>query len=102
MAYKRAGYWYRSRRNGRQVQTEYLGPGALGEFVALIDAQQQGERCEQREAQAVEREAQRAIDRPLDEAGAELRELLRVVLASAGYHQHKGTWRKRRNGNRGR
>ena len=34
MAYKRAGYWYRSRRNGRQVQTEYLGPGALGEFVA--------------------------------------------------------------------
>jgi len=98
MAYRRGGYWYRSRRNGGQVETEYLGAGILGQYAATIDAEEQERRREEREAQAAERQAQAAIDRRLDEAGAELRGLLREVLQAAGYHQHKGTWRKRRDG----
>lgn len=81
--------------------TEYMGAGILGQYAAMIDADEQERRREEREAQAAERQAQAAIDRPLDEVGAELRGLLRVVLEGAGYHQHKGTWRKRRKrGNR--
>lgn len=98
MAYKRGGYWYRSRRVGGQVTTEYLGAGPLGELAAMMDGEEQARRREERKAQAAERQAQAAIDRELDAAGAELRGLVREVLRAAGYHQHKGTWRKRRNG----
>jgi hypothetical protein len=98
MAYRRGGYWYRSKRNGGQVETEYLGSGDLGEFVALMDAQEQERRQEEREALAAERAAQAAIDGPLDAAAAQLRGLIGEVLQGAGYHQHKGTWRKRRHG----
>ena len=55
MAYMRGGYWYRSRRNGGRVETEYLGAGPLGEFAALMDAQEQERRQAEREAQAAER-----------------------------------------------
>jgi hypothetical protein len=96
MAYRRGGYWYRSKRNGGRVETEYLGAGPLGELAALMDAQEQERRQAEREAQAAEREAQAAIDGPLDAAAAELRRLVGEVLRSCGYHSHKGQWRKRR------
>ena len=98
MAYKRGGYWYRSRRNGGRVTTEYLGAGILGEFAAVMDAEEQERRRKEREAIDAERQAQAAIDGPLDTAAAELRGLIGEVLQGAGYHQHKGTWRKRRHG----
>lgn len=101
MAWLRHGrYWYRSRRNGAQVQAEYLGPGDLGAFVALMDAQEQERRQAEREAMAAARAAQAAIDGPLDAAAAELRALVGEALRGAGYHQHKGTWRKRRDGHK--
>ncbi len=98
MAYRRGGYWYRSRRNGPQVETEYLGAGDLGELSAYLDAAKQEERREEREAMQALRDEQAAIDRQLDAAGAALGGLVGAILEGAGYHKHKGTWRKRRYG----
>lgn len=98
MAYRRGGYWYRSRRNGPQVETEYLGAGDLGELSAYLDAAKQEERREEREAIKAEQEAQAAIDRQLDAAGAALGGLVGAILEGTGYHKHKGQWRKRRYG----
>jgi hypothetical protein len=100
MAYRRSGYWYKSRRSGHRVETEYLGAGILGEFAAVMDAEEQERRRKEREAIDVERQAQAAIDRPLDAVEAELRHLVGQVLRNAGYHQHKGTWRRRRDGHK--
>jgi len=98
MAYRRGGYWYRSRRNGPQVETEYLGSGVLGELSAHLDATQQEERREKREAMQALRDEQAAIDRQLDAAAAALGGLVGAILEGVGYHKHKGQWRKRRHG----
>jgi hypothetical protein len=96
MAYRRGRYWYRSRRSGPRVTTEYLGAGPLGQFVAMMDAAELARRQEAREALQQEHQVQTVIDRALDMAGAKLRGLVREVLHGAGYHQHHRQWRKRR------
>jgi len=100
MAYQRNGYWYRSVRDGDQVRTEYLGTGPLAEAMATLDALKREERELEWAAMRAEREAQREIDRAIDAVGAEVRVLTKTVLEAHGYHQHKGTWRKRRDGQR--
>lgn len=96
MAYKRNGYWYRSRREGRRVVTDYLGNGLLAELLAEDAAMEAAQRKLEREAQAAEREREREIDRAIDQAGDELRLLVRACLLANGYHNHKGQWRRRR------
>lgn len=98
MAYKRGRYYYRSKREGQHVRTEYLGTGVLALAIAELDAE---ERERQRQEQAIvraEQEAQRAIDRKIDEEGDLVRTLTRAVLLVSGYHNHKGQWRRRRDG----
>jgi len=94
MAYRRGLYWYRIRREGQRVRTEYLG---LGELWARLDASEREKREIEREAVREEKRRELEVDRALDAEGALLRELTRVVLVANGYHQHKGQWRKRRN-----
>jgi hypothetical protein len=99
MAYKRRGkYWYRSRRDGRQVQTQYLGAGDWADAMGELDAIERQELELARDAEREERQRQRDIDAKLDAAAAAVRDLTRAALLASGYHQHKGTWRKRRDG----
>ena len=63
MVYKRRGYWYQSRREGRQVRTEYLGAGPLAEAEADRDRAQR----EAREAVRLEEEAERQREQLVDD-----------------------------------
>ncbi len=96
MAYKRGGYWYRSRREGRRVVTDYLGNSELAALLAEDDAMEAAERELERQAERARREREREIDAQVDAAGDELRLLVRAHLLANGYHQHKGQWRRRR------
>ena len=98
MAYLRGRYYYRSRREGRRVVTEYLGAGELAQAIAQLDVLEQWERAQERAAIRAERAREREVDRNLDAAGDLLRLLAQATLLVNGYHAHKGQWRRRRDG----
>ena len=98
MAYRRGRYYYRSKREGHSVVTEYLGGGEIAELTAQIDAMERQREAEERKSIREERAEQRAIDTQIDAGGRELRRVLRAYLLANGYHTHKGQWRKRRDG----
>ncbi len=88
----------RSRREGGRVVREYLGAGEVAEALAHADETirrvRELERARGR-AEAGRLEVLAAPARGLDEA-AEV--LVRAHLLAAGWHRHKGEWRKMRRG----
>ena len=91
-------YYYQSRRVGGRVVSEYVG---RGEIAALISATESGFRRE-REAELAERRTEREeFDRresDIREWFARTERLAELALAMAGYHKHRGQWRRRRHG----
>jgi hypothetical protein len=95
MAWERRGgryYYYRKRRQGNQVVSEYIGAGELAESAAALDALEGQLRRAGREA----RLARLALDARVDEACDLIGALTYAALLAAGYHTHKGQWRKKR------
>ncbi len=89
-------YFYRKRRNGGRVVSEYVGRGQLAEAVAAQDESKRLAQDQQRELLRQERERQRAIDEKVDRACHLIRNLRYAALLLNGYHMHRGQWRKRR------
>ncbi|MBU0607063.1 MAG: hypothetical protein KKI08_04215 [Armatimonadetes bacterium] len=97
-AYQRNGYWYRSKREGDRVVTEYLGRRSwVQAVVELDDLERQQRQAEQARARA-EREAALELDREIDRLGDLTREITGAVLVVSGYRSHKRQWRKQRHG----
>jgi hypothetical protein len=89
-------YYYRKRKRGGRVLSEYIGAGDFAELAALHDQAK-------RERRAQMRQALRAVQAAASHADAPVRALLFIVadvvkriLESRGWHQHKRQWRKRR------
>ena len=91
-------YYYRKRREGKRVISEYVGRGELAEAIATLDALNRHEQEGERAALRDEREAQRDVDQVIDAAEELLRVVTGAVLLASGYHRHKGQWRRRRDG----
>ena len=103
MGWERRGnsqYYYRMIRRGRRVVSEYIGSGELAILTALLDEEQRAERQEQQEAERRRREDADYVDQGLDQIDDTLRLLTTIMLEQAGYHRHKGQWRKQRHGRR--
>jgi len=101
MGWERRGavtYYYRKRRIGGRVVSEYVGGGVVGEAVALQDKSDRLERAKQRKADRQASEEMRTLDRQADEVAELIRALTRGVLLATGHHTHGGQWRKRRDG----
>ena len=89
-------YYYRKRRVGARVVSQYVGAGALAALVASLDTL---DRC----GEAAERAAAREVSRPMEEADQALTDLAgalaartRAVLLLNDYHPHQGQWRRTR------
>jgi hypothetical protein len=101
MAWERRGgqaYYYRSVRDGGRVKKEYLGAGEFAEALARSDEAIRRARQMERERGRAEAERLRELAAPvlrLDEAADEL--LRAEELVAAGFHRHKGVWRRGRN-----
>jgi hypothetical protein len=89
-------YYTRSRKVNGRVVREYVGTGPLAEFVAQMDALKRLRREERAKAWREERESLEALDRSLEELYEAARVLTQATLLTAGFHQHRGEWRKRR------
>ena len=91
---KRGGLYYtRSKRTSSQMVREYVGTGRLAELAAAMDAEQRRMREEERQRRKQETQA---VSTALEALAAATDELLASTLRGAGYHQHKGQWRRRR------
>jgi len=89
-------YYYRKRRIGDRVVSEYVGTGPVAEAAAAIDERERLAREEAREQWRRERERQRAIDEKVDRACHLIRNLTYAALLLNGHRMHRGQWRKRR------
>ena len=89
-------YYYRKKRIGSRVFSEYVGAGWLAELEAEGDMMEREQRRRQQEEWEEMKAEVKALDRELDSVGDLTRCLTRAVLLLAGYHPHKGQWRKRR------
>lgn len=89
-------YYYRKKRRGRRVISEYIGAGPGAELIATLDQAEREMTQAERDRWRAEIAEQRRIDRELDRVGAGLRGLVAEALRAAGYHRHKGQWRRKR------
>lgn len=89
-------YYYRKRRVGGHVISEYLGAGEWVEAIADLTRLDRIERAEERAAQHAEREHEQNKDADVDAVADLLNTLAAGTLLLAGCHTHKGTWRRRR------
>ena len=93
-------YYYRKRREGGRVVSQYVGAGELATAFAYLEdtSSKQRRALAKREAALFEAECQhwRGVETLARDLDAAVRTLVREALTAAGYHQHKGQWRKRR------
>src|SRR5262249_34993764 len=89
-------YYFRKVRINGRVVSQYVGGGALGAEAAALDAQQRAERCARADARQAEWAHWDELDTLLQEIYDAVEQLVRATLQAAGYHYHRGEWRKHR------
>ena len=91
-------YYTRSHKRDGRITREYIGRGELADLIAQRDVLKR----QQRLAELAQRRKQRAADERLDAALDEFCRLAEAAahaaLLEAGYHAHKGQWRRKENG----
>ena len=90
-------YYTRSRREGGRVVREYVGSGEIAEALAHADETIRRVRELERARRRAEAERLEALADPVLRLGEAADELLRAELVAAGFHRHKGVWRRGRN-----
>lgn len=89
-------YYYRKRREGKRVISEYVGRGELAEAMAVLDALEREECQAEQDRDRTKLEEQLVIDREIDGVSDLVGIVTRAVLLASGYHTHKGQWRRKR------
>ncbi len=89
-------YYYRKRREGGRVVSEYVGDGPLADACEALDEAEKEKRRLEREALRQEREALDRQAGQVKDVLDQIRALTHAALIAGGYHMHKGQWRKRR------
>ena len=91
-------YYYRKRREGSRVVSEYVGGGHVAALCAQLDAAERAEEKARRATERRGRETDEALDGLLEAIGAALRTAAACELVAAGCHNHRGQWRVIRGG----
>lgn len=91
-------YYYRKKRIGKKVNSEYIGSGPVAEKIAQEDElnrRRQNKEKQVWQRRKIEIEAMDDLLYSLDDI---TRKLIYANLILAGYHTHKYEWRKKRDG----
>ncbi len=95
---ERGGLYYtRSRREGGRVVREYVGGGLAGLLASEADRIERERREVQNCRHRQELERLRRLCAPVDVLSEVAEVLTRAEFIAAGYHRHKGEWRRGRN-----
>jgi hypothetical protein len=99
MGWKKRGnhsYYYRQRREGGRLVSEYIGAGLLAELTAAQVADHREERMRARLRLAQQRREHAEMEEQIEQISELIEEHLAAELVAAGYHRHKREWRRRR------
>jgi hypothetical protein len=89
-------YYYKKKRVGSKVVSEYQGGGELVHIIQHIEARERAEKEAERERQRIERMSMAEIDKQIDDFSKMVDTLMEAELIAKGFHQHKRQWRRRR------
>jgi hypothetical protein len=91
-------YYYRSVKVNGRVTRKYCGTGPSGEAAAREDEERR-EKCRQAREELVNvKQCEAEILQLMADLSHQCTLLARASLISAGFHSHRGNWRKRRHG----
>jgi hypothetical protein len=76
-----------------------MGTGLLAQMSAEADKDKRRERAAKCAADHTMRQAEAVMDRQLADAESALTAITHATLVAAGFHKHKGQWRKKRHEN---
>ena len=89
-------YFYRKKRVGGKVKSEYIGGGEVAKLIARREQLERQVSDAAAERSKREREAADALDERINELSEINRILVDALFLINGYHQHKRQWRKKR------
>ncbi len=89
-------YYYRSERRNGRVVTEYVGDGDCGQLIELQQRDFNIRRSLERADRQSEEEASEAGERIVAEWFNGVQAVADAAVAAAGFHKHRGQWRRRR------
>lgn len=90
-------YYYRKRREGKRVISEYVGGDLWGGLAEIFDMEDKQEAEQKRAELREQKEAALRLDKRIKEIEKYTKVMTWVGLLLAGYHTHKRQWRKLRN-----
>jgi hypothetical protein len=100
MAYESRGnkrYYYRKKRKGSHVLSEYVGSGELADALSKLDALEQQQREIENEKQRLQRAEIEGVDDEIDAACDLNRAVVDALFLTLGFHKHKRQWRRKKN-----
>jgi hypothetical protein len=92
-------YYYRAERIGGRVRKVYLGADEMARRSARTDAAIRSSKELERERERAECERLKVLAAPVEELCEAAEVLTEAHLLAAGFAQHKGQWRRRREPN---
>lgn len=95
---RNGSYYYRKRREGDHVVSEYVGGGDFAYLAATLDDIRREEAAEERVQQLRQQREWEQLDTEIRAIGGQVSTIMGALLFSGGYHLHKGQWRKCRKG----
>ena len=91
-----ATYYYRKKRRGVRVVSEYVGRGKAAQYTALMDGSGKRLRAHMRAARQKAHVTEKRADELVVEFDKMVQVLTRAYLIAQGCHTHKGQWRRKR------
>lgn len=91
-------YYYRKRRDGDRVVSEYVGGGLVADLARRRDQIERARREAAREQLKAAHMSMADIDQAIDDFSSLVDTLMAAELNSMGYHQHRRQWRRKRDG----
>lgn len=89
-------YYYKSEREGGRVKSTYFGAGEVGSLMAKMATFEREEREAELEELREERKESDAEETAVSEWFDGVQAVADAAMIGAGFHKHKGQWRRKR------
>jgi hypothetical protein len=89
-------YYYKQERERGRVKSTYFGAGESGSLMAAWVTLERLEKAAERERERQQREESDTEERAVSAWFDDVQAVADAVLIAAGFHKHKGQWRRRR------
>lgn len=96
MGWEKGKYYTRSKKVKGKVVREYIGGGEFAYLISEMDRIEQQEWEEKWATMRTEREEDRKREKSITGYFTSINDVLTEALIAAGYHKHKGQWRRKR------